>query len=134
MVADSHERLRAMSDSNYTTTASCPPEVAAQLAEIPRAMAGEKAAWITELRSRGVKAAHPDDGWVDREANTVALVYATFNDGLQVGDLLALGSPSDSRGTRIVRVTGTIEAGPIVAPMMRPGEVYRYMFEDPQVR
>jgi hypothetical protein len=68
--------------------------------------------WIEELRFRGVKAAHPDDGWVLRESNEVTLTYPQFNDGLCVGDLLALGWPEIRedvalmRCTRLVRITG----------------------------
>lgn len=74
--------------------------------EIDRNMAAEVREWIAKLRAAGVKAAHPDDGWVDREADTVHLCYPQFNDGLGVGDLLALGGPERSR---IVRVYGTSE-------------------------
>lgn len=60
--------------------------------------------WISGLRAAGVKAAHPDDGWVDRRANTVCFVYPQFNDGARVGDLVALGYHFTA--TRIVRLTG----------------------------
>lgn len=59
--------------------------------------------WIAELMEAGVRAAHPDDGWVDREANTVALVYPQFDLGVQAGDIIALGRPDRHR---IVHVTG----------------------------
>ncbi len=36
--------------------------------------------WIDWLREGGFKAAHPDDGWVDRQMNTVQLVYPAFKD------------------------------------------------------
>ena len=60
-------------------------------------------AWITQLRSDGVKAAHPDDGWVDREKNTIHFAYPQFDDGVKVGDRIALGWPDK---WRIVTVTG----------------------------
>jgi hypothetical protein len=60
-------------------------------------------AWVEALRAVGVKAAHPDDGWVDRKDNRVHLAYPQFNDGLGLGDWLALGHPGDMR---IVRVIG----------------------------
>lgn len=60
-------------------------------------------AWVADLRSRGVKAAHPDDGWVDRKKNRVVLCYPQFNLGLEVGDLIALGWPDK---WRLVRVMG----------------------------
>lgn len=82
--------------------------------------------WCDELREAGIRAAHPDDGWVDRQANTVRLEYPQFAGRLEVGDLIALGQPERYR---VVRITGTIAPGPILAPCMRPGEVYRYSFE-----
>lgn len=63
--------------------------------------------WIADLRATGVKAAHPDDGWVDRIRNHVVLAYPQFNDGLEVGDLLALGYHYGD--TRIVEVSGFME-------------------------
>lgn len=61
-------------------------------------------AWVAGLRLMGVKAAHPDDGWVDREPGREAVQpeYPQFNDGVAAGDLIALGWPG--RPTRIVRV------------------------------
>ena len=97
--------IRPLDLGRVTIGSTCPPEMAAFIRDTPRRMADEQAAWVADLRAAGVKAAHPDDGWVDRAANTVQLAYATFNDNLQVGDLLALGSPWDRRPTRIVRVT-----------------------------
>lgn len=86
---------------------------------------------VAELRAQGVKAAHPDDGWVNRERNTVRLEYPTFNDRPQVGDLIALGWPW--RGYRLVRVTALDHSvSPKFAPMygMSPGEPWRYSFEE----
>ena len=80
------------------------PENVAIAAKVAGDMASEKRAWIASLREQGVKAAHPDDGWVNRDRNEVYLSYPDFNDGLGVGDLLALGWPWGD--TRIVRVTG----------------------------
>lgn len=59
-------------------------------------------AWITTLRSMDVKAARADDGWVDRERNEVTMCYPDFNDGLKVGDWLALGRHDGK--TRIVEI------------------------------
>lgn len=56
-------------------------------------MEQEQEVWIASLRAAGVKAAHPDDGWVNREKNTVSLVYPQFDDGATHGDLIALGRP-----------------------------------------
>jgi hypothetical protein len=68
----------------------------------------EERDWIAGLCAQGIKAAHPDDGWVDREKNRVHLEYPQFGSSrsLQIGDLLALGWPDR---TRIVRVTGFSE-------------------------
>jgi len=60
--------------------------------------------YLVALRQRGCKAAHPDDGWVGREKNELQFVYPHFNDGVKVGDLVALGYEFD-RTTRIVRLT-----------------------------
>lgn len=49
--------------------------------------------WVAGLRSMGIKAAHPDDGWVDREKNSVNFCYPQFNDGVKEGDQIALGWP-----------------------------------------
>lgn len=70
-------------------------------------MEREQDAWIAGLRSIGVKASHPDDGWVDRKNNSMQFVYPQFNDGAKVGDLVALGSPQWSSANpqhRIVRL------------------------------
>lgn len=91
------------------------PEHVARAVAIDRQMADDERRWLAGLREQGVKAAHPDDGWVNREANKVHLCYPQFNDGLVVGELLALGWPDRHR---IVRVIGTsnnrfgIEPGP----------------------
>lgn len=65
--------------------------------------------WQQGLRKRGVTAAHPDDGWVNREENKLHLAYPHFvpKGGLAEGDLLALGYAFAD--TRIVRVTGFSE-------------------------
>lgn len=86
---------------------------------IGKEMAENEREWVEQLRSQGVKAAHPDDGWVDRENNTIYFAYPQFNDGVQIGDTIALGW--DWHRTRLVRVIGVIEQ-----PLM--GEP-RYAFE-----
>lgn len=76
---------------------------------ISTTMEQQQSEWIAALRDAGVKAAHPDDGWVDRERNTVFFCYPQFDDGVAVGDLIALGWPqwnSKKPQHRIVRVTG----------------------------
>jgi len=52
--------------------------------------------WVKNLRSAGIKAAHPNDGWVDRDKNTITLMYPQFNDNAGVGSLIMLGWPGDS--------------------------------------
>lgn len=55
------------------------------------------------LRRAGIKAAHPDDGWVDRKKNTIHFAYPQFNDGAGIGDKIALGW---SDKWRIVTILG----------------------------
>lgn len=84
-------------------------EAVATFATIACDMERDQNAWIAALRAAGVKAAHPDDGWVDRECNTVFFCYPQFDDGVAVGDLIALGWPqwgSRKPQHRIVRVIG----------------------------
>jgi hypothetical protein len=100
------------------------PEYVVRAKFLDDRMHDDKQAWIARLRAHGVKAAHPDDGWVDRRQNKVHLCYPQFNDGLEVGDLLALGDPFG--GTRFVRVTATSELGPL---QVTPGPWY-WHFED----
>lgn len=102
-------------------TVSGQPEHVVRAIEIDNKMAGDEATWVAGLRAQGVKAARPDDGWVDREHNTVAMEYPQFNDGLAVGDLLALGWPWSD--TRIVRVTEHY----CVSPMF---SMWRWKFEE----
>src|SRR4051812_3196033 len=88
------------------------PEHVETALAIDRKFVSEKEAWVTALRERGVKAAHPDDGWVHRNpdhSGKVHLEYPDYNDGLGVEDLLALGWPW--RETRIVRVTEVEHVG-----------------------
>jgi len=84
------------------------PENIWAFAQAAREMEAEQDRWVAGLRAAGVKAAHPDDGWVDRVANSIILCYPQFNDGAGVGDVIALGSPPGSFGerTRLVRIIG----------------------------
>ena len=61
--------------------------------------------WIEKLRADGVKACHPNDGWVDRENNKIHLCYPLFNDGVGVGDKIMLGWVNDKKSERLVEVT-----------------------------
>ena len=65
----------------------------------------EQDEWIAHLRSAGVKASHPNDGWVDRDNFTLNLVYPDFDDGVDVGDLVALGRPNDYYIVKITKKT-----------------------------
>ncbi|EML6324772.1 hypothetical protein QCQ60_005101 [Bacillus cereus] len=60
--------------------------------------------WIANLRLQGVKASHPDDGWVDRVKNTVFFSYPQFNDYPKVGDIIALGWASKWRLVKVVAI------------------------------
>ncbi|TET74376.1 MAG: hypothetical protein E3J43_09945 [Candidatus Heimdallarchaeota archaeon] len=59
--------------------------------QICREHENEKTAWIKELREQGFKAAHPNDGWVDRKNDSFQLGYPQFDDGIAVGDKVMLG-------------------------------------------
>jgi len=61
-----------------------------------------KAQWIADLRARGVRVAHPDDGWVDRDKDRLCLCYPQFNDGMKIGSIVALGNPDKYRLVEII--------------------------------
>lgn len=86
--------------------------------EIGKKMEDEEKLWVASLKEQGVKAAHPDDGWVDRKNNTVLLQYPQFDNGVEVGDTIALGGSCGK--TSLVRVT---------ALMYSPLVGVRYTFE-----
>ncbi|MFW5962178.1 MAG: hypothetical protein ACOCQR_01005 [bacterium] len=69
-------------------------------------------AWIKMLLKKGVKAAHPDDGWVNRKDDYVNFAYPQFNMGVEEGDLIALGWSSKNTGYRIVEVVAIKEPFP----------------------
>lgn len=60
--------------------------------------------WINKLRKNGIKAAHPDDGWVDRINNKIHFCYPHFNDGAKVGDLIVLGWHFNEKKQRVVKI------------------------------
>jgi hypothetical protein len=62
--------------------------------------------WVAGLRAAGFKAAHPNDGWVNRTDNEVHLTYPQFNDGVGIGDLVMLGWPWNKKSWRPVRLIG----------------------------
>lgn len=59
--------------------------------------------WIAGLRTQGIRAAFPDDGWHDRERQRILSSYPHFNDGVQVGDTIAIG---DHQGYIMQMITG----------------------------
>lgn len=61
----------------------------------------KQAAWHAELRRQGVVATHPDDGWIDRQNNTLHLCYPHIMGEVKPGALVALG---DHEKHRIVRL------------------------------
>jgi len=63
------------------------------------------AEWIKRLRSQGVKAAHPNDGWINRELKRIDFVYPDFYDGVVIGDRVALGTPSEYCIVEVVNIT-----------------------------
>jgi hypothetical protein len=87
--------------SNYGTVTG-DPQFVATWNRVVSEMEAAKQAWIADLRERGIKAAHPDDGWVDRNENSILFCYPQFNDGVDVGDFVALGHPDKYR---IVQIT-----------------------------
>lgn len=47
--------------------------------------------FIEKLRSIGIKALHYNDGWHNRKDRSFRLVYPSFDDGVEIGDNVALG-------------------------------------------
>lgn len=81
--------------------------------------------WVAELRDQGYVAAHPNDGWVDRDEKRFSLVYPHFQDKevLQTGDPVMLGWHSDPKSQRPVIVIGRTQS-------MFSDDVYYYHFKD----
>ena len=84
------------------------PGIAQLWADICSEQVREEEAWIVHLRAHGIKAAHPNDGWVKRDRKEVHFAYPFFNDGCGVGDLVMLGWPDKSaqKSLRLVRIIG----------------------------
>ena len=68
--------------------------------------ASKEREWIHELREQGVKASHPDDGWVNREENYVQFSYPQFYENPKVGDKIALGRHEKYRIVKITKIEG----------------------------
>jgi hypothetical protein len=62
--------------------------------------------WVAGLLTAGFKAAHPNDGWVNRKDNEVFFSYPQFNDGAGLGDRVMLGWPWDKTSWCAVRLIG----------------------------
>lgn len=69
------------------------------------------------LMKQGVKAYRCNDGWVDRENQKITFFHDERQKGyywgkldLQIGDLIYLGSASDSKG-KVARITGVFFKG-----------------------
>jgi hypothetical protein len=71
------------------------PDLVALSVKIDQDMQAAEREWIAQLRSIGIKAAHPDDGWVKRDRSKhhdfVQFCYPQFDDGVKEGDRIALG-------------------------------------------
>lgn len=71
-------------------------------------LAAKQSRWVQGLRAMGVKAAHPDDGWVDRHSDPlrdrVRFQYPQFNDEPKAGDQIALGSPGHYRVRTVIEI------------------------------
>lgn len=72
----------------------------------------EEQAWCQRLRDEGIAAAHPDDGWVDRQKNTVRFAYPHFHARpIEAGAKVALGWPDKYRIVEITKVeTGILDS------------------------
>jgi len=76
----------------------------AEYAKICAEQKEQERQWVKSLRVQGIKAAHPDDGWVEREENTVHFAYPQFDDGVSIGDLIALGWEYKFRVVKVIDV------------------------------
>lgn len=97
--------MKTYTDSNGATISGDDKWVNSWIAIDKKQVKDEKS-WVDKLRENGIKAAHPDDGWVDRKNNEVQFCYPQFNDGVKIGDLIALGWHFDD-SFRVVKVIGT---------------------------
>lgn len=59
--------------------------------EITKERERKRRDFIIQLKKQGIKALHPNDGWVDRENNIINFCYPDFIQELRVGDKIALG-------------------------------------------
>ena len=59
--------------------------------KIKRDSENKKNIWVEWLKEGGIKGAHPDDGWHNREECYFSFSYPYFNNGVDIGDMVALG-------------------------------------------
>lgn len=64
--------------------------------------------WIEKLKVAGVKAAHPDDGCVNRDENEIRFRYPSFFDNPCIGNVIALGNHESFRLVSIVSVRKSV--------------------------
>lgn len=100
---------------------SADPQAVALWESICNDQASEQVKATALLKARGVKLEHPDDGWVNRERNSITPSYPRFDERPAVGDLIALGWPW--QGYRLVRCT-KVERGGVLIPTVT------YWFEE----
>ena len=96
------------------------PDLVSKWHEICDKQERDKREWCERLRREGIKAAHPDDGWVDREDNYLIFAYPQFRDKVEIGDQIALGWPNKWRIVRVTQIDDTHGALGLT----------RYYFED----
>jgi len=68
----------------------------------------EELAWVDKLIKEGVKAAHPDDGWVKREISEVHFCYPYFLSKIEIDSVIVLGTPEEFRRCRVVEIRESI--------------------------
>ena len=69
--------------------------------------ADEERQWISDLKERGISAAHPENGYVDQNTLWYGFGWSGdfyFNDGLESGSLLEIGCPTRSKTVKVISV------------------------------
>lgn len=74
----------------------------AMVCNVEKQMRQEESAWIKMLISKGIRAAHPDDGHINNKENYIAFGYPQFKHTVNVGDLIVFGWCNDK--CRVVEV------------------------------
>lgn len=100
---------------------SSDPAAVATWDSIATRHASEQATASRRLRALGVKLEHPDDGWVNRDEDSVSPCYPRFDLSPGTGDLIALGWPDS--GYRLVRCTSVEHRGVLIPKTV-------YLFKD----